>query len=188
LQCQLGAQPGRLAVDSAGLAIHALQHLIEQCPQLGHFLTNKLPAVNQNGRIGLFAFGQFAEAEANLLGIGQPGGMVEPDQLPSRLHPHAGKPAIERMHPPVEALPRLQHRHQGPVALQLVGSAKATKAGAKDHHPRRSISGRSTVLAIRQHQGGASGQAAEQKLPAAEGRGPGTLSPGELADKTSAHN
>jgi hypothetical protein len=187
LQCQLGAQPGRLAVDSAGLAIHVLQHLIEQCPQLGHFLTNKLPAVNQNGRIGLFAFGQFAEAEANLLGIGQPGGMVEPDQLSSRLHPHAGKPAIERMHPPVEALPRLQHRHQGPVALQLVGSAMATMAGANDHHPRCPSPGGITVLPIRQHQSGACGQPAEQKLPAAEGRGPGACSSGELADQTSAH-
>jgi hypothetical protein len=91
------------------------------------------------------------------------------------------------MHPPAKALPRLQYRHLAPGALQLVGAAEATKAVANDHHPRRSISGRSTPLALRQHQGGASGQAAEQKLPAAEGRGPGACSSGELVDQTSAH-
>ena len=183
----VGAQPGLLAVDCVGIAIHALQHLIKGTPQLGHVLAKKAPAVNQNGRICLLAFRQFVEAEAKLLGIGQPGGVVEADQLRSRLHPLARQQAIERMHPSAEALPRLQYRHQGPGALQLVGAAEATKAGANDHHPRRSISGRSTPLAIRQHQGGASGQAAEQKLPAAEGRGPGASGSGEPADQTSAH-
>ncbi len=79
---RLARSQGRLAVDSAGLAIHALQPLIEKFPQQGRFLTNKLPAVNLNGRTGLVAFGQFAEAKAKLLGIGQPGGMVEPNKLP----------------------------------------------------------------------------------------------------------
>ena len=91
------------------------------------------------------------------------------------------------MHPPAEALPRLPHLHQGPGALQLVGAAKATKAGANDHHSRRPIPGRGTAPAFRQHQGGASGHAAESKLPAAPGRGPGACSSGELVDQTSAH-
>jgi hypothetical protein len=113
--------------------------------------------------------------------------MVEADQLRSRLHPLAGQQAIEQMHPSAEARQRLHYRHQGPGPLQLVGAAEATKTGANDHQPRRSISGLSTPLAIRQHQGGASGQAAEQKLPAAEGRGPGARGCGEFADQTSAH-
>jgi hypothetical protein len=64
------------------IAIDALHHLINGSPQQGHFLTNKAPSVKQYGRIGLVAFGQFVAAEAEMLGISQPGGMVEPDQLP----------------------------------------------------------------------------------------------------------
>ncbi len=116
-----------MSVDSAGIAIHALLHLIETFPQQGYFLTNKPPAVNQNDRIGLFVFGQFAEAEAKLLGMVQQDGMVEPNKPPSRLHPLAGQQAIERMHPPAEALPRLQAPSLGTRRLKADGLAPAGK-------------------------------------------------------------
>ena len=87
------------------IAIHALQHLIQRTPQPGHFITNKAPAVKQYGRFGLVAFGQFVEAEAELMGIDQPGGTFGSDQLPSRLHLLDRQQAIERMHPPADALP-----------------------------------------------------------------------------------
>ena len=64
------------------IAIHALQHLIQRTPLQGHFLTNKAPACKKNGRTGLLGFGQFVQAEAKLLVMGQQVGWLGPINSP----------------------------------------------------------------------------------------------------------
>ena len=64
------------------IAIHALQHLIQRTPLQGHFLTNKAPAFKKNGRTGLLGFGQFVQAEAKLLVMGQQVGWLGPINSP----------------------------------------------------------------------------------------------------------
>jgi hypothetical protein len=56
----VGVQPVLLAADCAGFAINVLHHLIKKFPWQGYYLTNKPPAVKQNGGFGLLAFGQSA--------------------------------------------------------------------------------------------------------------------------------
>ncbi len=89
------------------IAIHALQYLIQRTPLQGHFLTNKAPAVKQNGRTGLLGFGQFVQAESKLLVMGQQVGWLGPTNSPqastflpgSRLSSGCTRPPMRRPFP-----------------------------------------------------------------------------------------
>ena len=133
----IGAEPGLLTVDGAGVSVHALQHRVEGAPERLHLRAVQASAVEEDGGLGLVAFRQFVEAEAELLGIGQPGGVVQTDQLGTRLYLLAWQEGVEGVNTSAQPRPCLQHGDAGSSALQLVGAAEAAEACADHQDPQR---------------------------------------------------